>query len=240
MAMASKIKRDHFYSSEQIKFLAENIRNYTYSELAQVFNARFDTAVTAKAIRQKCERAVGHQQKLSRYTAEQERFLHENISKYDFTELSEKFNSQFGTRVNANAMKRKCNHQLKIKRGYNSSRDGNGKKPIGTLSKSNGYAVVKTDNVKSDRWKSWTMLHRYIYQQYYGPIPKGKNIVFLNNDKTDARPENLYAVDNKIMQIMRANGWFSTEPAITLTAIKWCELFYALRQEAEKERQDDE
>ena len=40
---------------------------------------------------------------------------------------------------------------------------------------------------------------------------------------------NLYMVNRKIHMTMTSNNWYSENKQQTLTALKWCELFYAIK-----------
>lgn len=55
-----------------------------------------------------------------------------------------------------------------------------------------GYVEIKTDDVNK-----WELKHRVIWKEYYGPIPDGCNIRFINGNKSDIRIENLSLVSNQ-------------------------------------------
>ena len=57
-------------------------------------------------------------------------------------------------------------------------------------------------------WKSkkYGRLHRYIYEQYNGPIPKGYIVHHDNEDKTDNTPKNLIAMTRKAHTILHMTG----------------------------------
>ena len=48
----------------------------------------------------------------------------------------------------------------------------------------------------------WKLKHRYIYEQYYGTIPKGYKVIFLDNDKTNLNINNLKAISSHEELIM--------------------------------------
>lgn len=77
--------------------------------------------------------------------------------------------------------------------------------------------------------ENWVQKHRYIYEQQHGEIPNDHIIIFLDGNKTNFSINNLYCISRKIHAVMNKNRWFSENPDLTLTAIKWCELFYALK-----------
>ena len=234
--------KGHTYTAQQLQFMASNNKIMTCKQLALAFNERFGTSLSANALRNKCDRSPEVPRKYANhhYTDEQWQYLRDNIINDEFKELSEKFNSKFGTNICTNTIKRECYRVLKIKRGVNASRavigDKN-KRKIGAESCNNGYTTIKINSIRGDksgreaRNKNWCSKHKYVYEQARGEIPKDHIVVFLDNDKTNFSIDNLYCISRKINGVMSGNGWFSTDREVTLTAIKWCELHFAMKGE---------
>lgn len=78
--------------------------------------------------------------------------------------------------------------------------------------------------------ENWVQKHRLVWESVHGKIPKGKLIIFLDGDRSNFDPDNLYCIDRKLTTVMIRNNWFTTDRGHTLTAIKWCELFYARKE----------
>lgn len=76
----------------------------------------------------------------------------------------------------------------------------------------------------------WKVKQKKIYEERYGEIPKGHIVVFLDQNPDNYDINNLYCLDRKILVRMNQNKWFTHDMEHTLTAIKWCELFYAMRR----------
>jgi len=85
----------------------------------------------------------------------------------------------------------------------------------------------------------WKAKQKKTYEDHYGPVRKGKIVVFLDRNPENFDINNLYCVDRKILAIMNQNKWFTHDREHTLTAIKWCELFYALKEEKRDNLQGD-
>ena len=51
----------------------------------------------------------------------------------------------------------------------------------------------------------------------------------LDMDVKNCEIGNLYPVNRKVNFMMAKNGWYQQDKELTLTAIKWCELFYAMK-----------
>ena len=108
--------------------------------------------------------------------------------------------------------------------------------PIGSECWRGGYLYVKIANnplpkhfSTKDLRKNWVAKHRLIWEKERGKIPKGGIVIFLDCDRTNFDIDNLYCTNKKITTAMIRNKWFSENGELTLTAIKWCELLYALR-----------
>lgn len=74
----------------------------------------------------------------------------------------------------------------------------------------------------------WKPLQKKLYEDAYGPVGD-KLVVFLDCNRENFNLNNLYAVDKKITTRLAKNGWWSTNPDITLAGIKLCELIEALK-----------
>lgn len=81
-----------------------------------------------------------------------------------------------------------------------------------------------------DYMENWIPKQRYVYEQAYGEIPKDHLVVFLDNNPMNCDIENLYCISRKTNAVMNKNRWFTDRKENTLTAIKWCELFYATKR----------
>lgn len=169
------------------------------------------------------------------YTAEQDVWLRENAPKMSRKKATELFNEVFSESRSEGAIKVRCNKILGI--GFARVQFGmaNGSAlPIGTERVRSGYVWVKVQGEKPNGGKAagyanWKQKAQIVYEKTYGEIPKGHLVVFLNRNTLDCRPENLYAVSPQVNREMSKKSWWSKDPELTLTAIKWCELFYAIK-----------
>lgn len=100
-------------------------------------------------------------------------------------------------------MRRTC-----FKKGEVHDRPDGWIKPLGfERVNKDGYIEVKVrdsaidgiqPNVPGQFNCNYRMKHHIVYEQAYGSIPEGCNVVFANGDKTDFRPENLVAVPRRL------------------------------------------
>ena len=78
-----------------------------------------------------------------------------------------------------------------------------------------GYVEIKVRDRCGN--KNWELKHRYIYEQHYGKIPDGYNIIFLDGNKLNLKISNLKAVSKAEDLIMNNNKLFTTDKDLTNT-----------------------
>lgn len=177
-----------------------------------------------------------------RYTPQQDEWLRQHIEHCDsYRQLTEMFNEHFGASVGKYSISDRCTKRLHIHRNANTGTFQKGeqhakKYQIGDERIYNGYVWVKFNDIQHSgkatmkQFKeNWMPKQRYVYEQHHGEIPEGCIVVFLDSNIMNFSPDNLYCIPRRINAIMNQNHWFTTERENTLTAIKWCELYYALK-----------
>lgn len=176
----------------------------------------------------------------SKWTVEQDQWLIDNIDNYSFVEMPEAFNSCFSMNRTYDSITSRCMKVLKLKRNKNTGLFEVGKSKSKTYRLGDevfrgGYWYVKTDNkyfegrlTFNEFKQNWTVKQRYVYEKAFGKISDDKIVVFLDMNKENFDISNLYAIDRKINAVMNKNRWFTENRTLTLTAIKWCELYYAI------------
>ena len=177
-----------------------------------------------------------------KFTAEQDAWLLEQAPHLSRKETTRLFNELFDDNRTEEVLKVHCNRELEIKRTKttraNSQRTRCDVKPIGAETVYNGYTFVKvTDENMGNFYDNWELKQRVLWRKLHGEIPPKHQVIFLNRDRSDFNEENLYCVSSAINAIMIKNKWYSTDRNITLTAIKWCELHFALKGANDDRRQ---
>lgn len=238
-------KNSFAYSEKHIKWIAENAKNYkSYAKIVKDFNRQFELEKSVSALQQFMTKKLGIYLKTKRkamhYTQEEEKWLAENYSKHKtYEELTTALNQQFCKERAVTSVREKCTKRLGLKGMENPTvyKKGNIKDqcPIGTIRKSTNdsvYIKVKdsTHSYQSGyREPYWLPIQKKIWIDHYGKVPKGKMVVFLDRDRENLDISNLYCIDRKISAIMASNRWYTNNAELTLTAIKWCELFFAMK-----------
>lgn len=175
------------------------------------------------------------------FSEEEKQFLRDNIGKYTYPQLTKYFNAHFMTNLKEHSISDVCIKRMGIKRGKmvkfpRGRKDFVYRCPVGTESRSGRDIFVKVSDDYSEGITpskgsdpNWKRKQALIYEQAHGAIPDGRIIVFLNKDRNDFNINNLYCTTRRVSFMMAKNGWYSSDQELTLTAIKWCELFYALK-----------
>ena len=82
-----------------------------------------------------------------------------------------------------------------------------------------GYLHVKIEN--PDKWK---LKHHIIYENHYGPIEKGYNVIFADKDKRNFSIDNLIKVKISELMIMNKNGLIYEDTELTKLGVNVAKL----------------
>lgn len=94
--------------------------------------------------------------------------------------------------------------------------------PVGTEVFKDGHVHIKVSDVrgvKAAHLINWRLKRNVVWEQHYGPIPKGHVIGFLDNDPKNCSIENLVCLSRSEFNYMKQHHLFSDNPEITVTAI---------------------
>lgn len=197
------------YTAEQERFLKENAPKMSRKELTALFNAEFGTNRSMSAVKAYCNKRGYH-------SSNDGRFKPGNIS-WQKGLRGEEFKSHF----TEESFKRSIECMLRGKRTRKIGDEiiKNGEPFIVT---SLEYGVPFHDRRKPKR--------RVVWEQLHGEIPKGHCIICLDGNPMNCEPDNLYCLPIKYRTLLSRNKWWSSDRELTLAAIKWCELHYAIKE----------
>lgn len=93
--------------------------------------------------------------------------------------------------------------------------------PIGTeVIGKGGYIYIKVDDKKNvPKKENWKPKHRVIWEKANGPIPKGHFVIFLDQDKTNLKLENLEIISMAENLIMNRQNLYYDNPELTKTGV---------------------
>lgn len=205
--------RDKYYlHTEFHKAYCEEVDNVTYiafkSHIRRKFN--FNSQAT--------------------WTNDEKAFIRYNFPRMGGLKCSEAFKQKFGKCRSHRSIEAEARRQglLVDEDVVLANKNYSRRVPIGTIvDDGDGYLKIKTGVGSS----GWERLHRHIYEKEHGSIPEGYKIVFLDGNKQNYDKDNLVAVPSSYLALMNNFKLKSSEPEVTKTAIKWCDLYELLKKE---------
>lgn len=91
--------------------------------------------------------------------------------------------------------------------------------PLGSIRVNrSGYKLIKV-SMTGSMWERWHFLHRYIWEQHYGEIPKDMFITFKDNDPLNCDLDNLVMVSRSENAIMNKKHYRSSDPERTMAGL---------------------
>jgi len=183
------------------------------------------------------------------WTVEQEHFLIDSIvTCKSYANLQELFNNKFATSATVRMVEHRC-RKLGLKRPYNAGQFQNGgatppnTKPIGTEEITCGNEVIvkvstermawrpkQRNNTGKNNRKCWRLKKHVEYERAHGKIPVKHDVIFLDGNKRNFSPDNLYAISHQAKMRLLINGWVFSDKNATLAAVKLCELNIAIKK----------
>lgn len=235
----------YIYTETQKQWLFEHYNEYdSYRILTEDFNKEFESDRTVSAIQQYLTKRLGlylvTDKTSEHYTEEEEQWLIGNFDNYStYAVLTADFNRIFHRNKLKLSIMEKCTRNLHLTGMINTGQFGKGKIktqcPIGTIRKNkNGSVYIKVKDSQYSYMSGyeepyWLPIQKKVWQDHYGEVPDGKMVIFLDGNRENLDINNLYCIDQRISAIMAKNRWYTNSREHTITAIKWCELHYAMK-----------
>lgn len=196
------------YPAEQEEFLKTNALLMSRKELTELFNRQFGTNKSVGAIKSFCN-ARGYN------STSDGRFKNGNVS-WQTGLTGEEFKSHYT--------------KESFQRGIEGMRQANKTKKIGDEVIIDGVPWIVTGleygipfcNRRQPK-------RRVVWERLHGEIPVDHCIVCLDGNQMNCDPSNLYCMPTRFRPLLAKNHWWFGNPELTLAAIKWCELYYAIK-----------
>ena len=231
------------WSGSEDAFLLAHYTEYgTYAEIAAAINAACGGSRTAEAVkvrlRQKYRCGIGRSTGKP-YTAQEQEYILAHKSDMTLREIAEGLRRLTGREATPSAIGHYMTDVLGTSRFGRAGVICKGER-IGKVCEigaealnAAGYVLVKVaDTGKKSDWKT---KQQVVWEKRNGKAAPGI-VVFLNGNRKDFSEDNLYCVNRKTHAVMCRNKWYTDSREHTLAAIKWCELFYALKGAGKDER----
>ena len=179
----------HTYSDEVKKFIEENVRGNTSTELTRMVNDKFGTNYGVNNIKAYMK---NHKLRNGLDTSFKKGHIPANKGKKGICG-------------------RGC-EKTWFKKGHTPSNH----KPVGSerIDSEDGYVLIKVAEPRT-----WKHKHRVIWEQHHGPIPKDYVVIFLDGDKQNLDINNLALITRNELKIMNNQRLRSEDAAITETGV---------------------
>ena len=185
-------------TKEEIEFLQNNYHKMSIKELTKELNKCLGKNRHYGTIKTFCRVKLGLNKNGNLYTKEELEWLKNNTQVLSREECTKQFNKKFNKNKSKESLKVTCLrygykfHPTKGRYNYNKSISH----PIGHEFIHRGYVYIKYKNDYGQN--NFMPKHRYVWEQHYGPIPKGKVIIFYDGDQSNCDINNLKLVDANI------------------------------------------
>lgn len=180
-------------------------------------------------------------------TEEQAEFIKNNVKGLGNAELAKLFNEKFGTDVTITQIRSfKNNRNLKsgldgrfkkgvCAKGCEATQFKKGHKPVNYKpvgsERINIYGYIEVKVADPNKWR---LKHRVVWEEYYGEIPNGYSILFLDRNKQNLDINNLILVSKKQLVFLNKNKLIKEDKELTKTGLIIADLLIKI-SDAEKE-----
>lgn len=209
----------HFWTEEELEFLREQYPLHDSNELLVLFNERFKLNITKESLQGVLNRYKIHCGRTGRWEKGQTAYNKgKTWDEYMPPESQVKCRK---TCFNKERTINNCTHN---------------EVPVGTESELKGYIIVKTDKpdgLSARRW--WKFKHHLIWEEAYGEIPKGMNVIFADGNNRNFDLDNLILVSDAELAIMnKCNLYFKDDADATKCGVGIAKLMIRRKERAKK------
>lgn len=206
------------YTPEMHRFIAANVKGVKNKDLAAAVNRKFGTNITETAIA-----SYKYKHKL-----ESGLKFEDFIRKKGAPPTATSFQKGH---VPVNKGQKGIRYPGSEKGWFQKGHIPANHKPVGSerIDAKDGYVLIKVAEPNK-----YQMKHRVIWEQAYGPIPKGHNIIFRDGNRLNVCLENLRMVTKQEVLVMNRKGLFNTNPELTDTGHSIAKLMVGVYQAEEK------
>lgn len=147
--------------------------------------------------------------RMHRFTEDEKKFIREYAYGHTYLEITNQLNKQFNSGLSisqvASYLKRnniKTGHTGQFEKGHVPANH----RPVGSEFVNEDIHGNKYIYVKTAEPGVWRMKQVVVWENCYGYVPKGKNVIFLDGDSMNCEIENLTLVDQSINAVLNKKG----------------------------------
>jgi hypothetical protein len=215
-----RLKNNRFsWTDEQIQFIRKNIQGRKYKDLAKLFNDRFGTDYDTAQI----QRMANNRGLKNGWRPDSTHNASTHFKKGHIPHNKGKKGWQSGGRAKLTQFKK-------------------GQPPI-------NYCPIGSERISRDGYveikikdpRTWRSKHTWLWEQVYGPLPKGHVIIFADGDKTNVTLDNLLLVSRQEMAMLCKNHLIYDNKDLTKAGIAIADIYLKMgeRRRHESSRAND-
>jgi len=253
----------HRWTEEQREYIREIAPGKYNAEIAKLFNTKFGTDLVESQIKNfKANHGIKSNVQRKRrtkpkrlFTQEQENFIAANVEGLSNQQLTDLVNKRFDLSVKVKQIKAwKKNH------GYSSGLRGSEGTPppnkgtkgvynVGgnrTSFKSGhrpkNYKPVGSERVNIEGYieikvadpNVWSLKHRVVWEEAYGPIPRGHVVLFADQNRQNVDLVNLILLPQRKLSTLNQKGLISNNADLTRTGIIIADIYQKISERKKK------
>jgi len=254
----------HKYTTEQAKFIVDNVLGISRKELTDIFNQQFlldlgVSQITAFAKNHKLKNGIKPGKQLgesSVYPPQIKKFIEDNVKGMIAEELTTLINKTFETSFTVNQIRAfKKNNKLssglslRFAKGQISWNKGKKKYWIGgeeTQFKKgytpHNYLPVGTERINSDGYvdikiadpNKWKAKQILVWEKHNGPVPEGGCIIFGDKNRRNFDINNLILVTNSQLLTLNHKKLIQNDADLTRTGVIIADLYLKMGKRKER------
>lgn len=196
------------YSQQELDFIHKHSA-LPRQQLANLFNAKFNTNKTADQMKAMCQRYNWSAASNGQFKPGDKNHWQTGLSK-------EEFKSHYSPESMQNMISAMMEYRKKLKLGDNTVKSGVLYEVINV-----DYSIPFAQRIVPKR--------RIVWEREKGPIPDGHVIIQADADFMNCDINNLRCIPRAYISIINKNKWAKTSPELLDAAIKYCELLLAIK-----------
>ena len=201
----------HRYKQEEIEFLKENSEKLSRQALADAFNEKFGTSLSAYMVKAACCRRG--------FKAASDGRFSKGMVSWCKGMSKEEFESHMSKESFERMQKGQYGHGRMRDDGY----------AVGTEVCRKNYIFVKVSDDKTLPYgKRWKLKHNCIWEQKHGEIPKGHMVIFKDGNPQNCTEDNLLLISRAQNAVMAKNHLHSDVPEFTETGASMAQLLITI------------
>lgn len=199
------------YTDEQIKFIADNIKDRTYKELTEMFNKQFGTKIKACSMPSlACRNGLRNERDCRFNTGHQPTQFKKGMIPWN--------KGSKGVTTGGQPTQFKKGHKP-----WNY-------KPVGTERiNTDGYVDVKIADPKT-----WKAKHLIIWEATHGPVPAGYCLIFADGNPLNVSLDNLLLISRRELAVMNKRGLISGDSNLTKSGIIVADIYLKIGERKRK------